>query len=87
MAQRDGWHPGSTGTQVQSPAWHSQWVKDLALLQLQLKLQMWFSSDPWPGNSIGCGGGQKRKKKLSYLFWNRLSMHINHSKATKRDGK
>ena len=32
----------------------AQWVKDLALLQVQLwlRLQMWLGSNPWPGNSI-----------------------------------
>lgn len=32
-----------------------QWVKDLALLQLQHRSQPWFRSDPWPGNYMCCG--------------------------------
>ena len=30
----------------------TQWVKDLALLQLWHRLQLWLESDPWPGISI-----------------------------------
>ena len=36
--------------------WHglirrlAQWIKDLALPQLLLRLQLWLRSDPWPGN-------------------------------------
>ena len=37
-----------------------QWVKDLALLQLQLRLQLWLGSDPWPRNSK-CHGVAKKK--------------------------
>ena len=32
-------------------------------LQLQLRLQLWLRSDPWPGNSI-CLGAAKKEKKL-----------------------
>ena len=28
----------------------AQWVKDLALLQLWHKLQLWFRFSPWPRN-------------------------------------
>ena len=27
-----------------------QWAKDPVLLQLWLRLQLWFGSDPWPRN-------------------------------------
>ena len=40
----------------------AQWVKDLELPQLQVKLQLWLRSDPWPGNSI-CQRVAKKKKK------------------------
>ena len=30
----------------------AQWVKDLVLLQLRLRLQLHLASDLWPGNSI-----------------------------------
>ena len=39
-----------------------QWVKDLALPKLQLKLQLQIRSDPWPGLHV-LRGGQKRKKQ------------------------
>ena len=39
----------------------AQWVKDPALLQLQLRLQLWLGSDLWPGNSIGLGKAEKKK--------------------------
>ena len=56
------WDAGS----IFSPA---QCVKDLALLQLWLKLklrlrsQLWLGSDPWPRNSICLGTAKKKKKK------------------------
>ena len=43
----------------------AQWVKDPALLQLWLTLQLWLGSDPWPGNSTCCGVAKKKKKKNS----------------------
>ena len=47
----------------------AQWVKDLALPQLQSSLQLRLRSDPWPGNSIcywdpresGVGGGDRER--------------------------
>ena len=39
----------------------AQWVKDLALLQLQSRLKL--GSDPWPGRSICCGAAKNEKKK------------------------
>ena len=44
--------------QVQSQA-PAQWVKYLALLQLQLRLQLQFRSDPELGNSMSQGGLKK----------------------------
>ena len=40
----------------------AQWVKDLALPQLQHRLQLWLRSDPWPRNSICCRVTKKGKK-------------------------
>ena len=40
-----------TRMQVRSLAQHS-WLKDPALLQLQHKLQLWLTSDPWPASTI-----------------------------------
>ena len=40
----------------------AQWVKDPALPQLWLRLQLWLRSDPWPGNSI-CLRAAKSEKK------------------------
>ena len=55
------WDHRNTGSTL-GPA---QWVKDPMLLQLQLRSQLWFRSDPWPGSSI-CRGWpkMKRTKKL-----------------------
>ena len=40
----------------------AQWVKDLALPQLQLKLQQRLRSDPWPESSICCRAAKKKRK-------------------------
>ena len=44
----------------------AQWVKDLVLLQLQYKSQLWLESDPWPRISI-CHRVAKKKKKKKFL--------------------
>ena len=60
VAQWDWQHLRSAGTQVESPAWHRGLrIKDLALLQLHLGLQLWLGSDSWSGNSI-CQGAAKK---------------------------
>ena len=41
----------------------AQWVKDLVLLQLQLRSQLWLRSDPWPGNSMSLRAAKNKKKK------------------------
>ena len=56
MAQLDQWDLCSGRMQVPSLARHSE-LKDPALPQL------WLGSDPWPGNSICQGDGQKRGEK------------------------
>ena len=38
------------------------WVKDPALPQLWLRLQLQLRSDSWPGSSTGRGAAKKRKK-------------------------
>ena len=60
VEQWDGQCPGSTGTKVRSPAQHS-WVKDLALLQRQLRSRLRLTSDPWPGISMCHGAARKEK--------------------------
>ena len=56
---------------VLSLAW---WVKDVALLQQQLKLPLWLRSDPWPGNSKclraakNGGGGEIRCVLCSVVY-------------------
>ena len=49
------------GMQVQSLAWRC--AKDLALLQLWYRLQLWLRPDPWPRNSICHRATKKLKKK------------------------
>ena len=44
----------------------AQWVKDMALLQLWLRLQLQLGSDSWPRNSI-CHGVVKKIKKIKYI--------------------
>ena len=39
------------------------WVEGPALLQLQLRLQLWLRSDPCPGNSICHRAAKKEKRK------------------------
>ena len=41
----------------------TQWVKDPALLQLQLRSQVGLRCDPWPRNSICRGAAKKKGKK------------------------
>ena len=60
-------HCGTTGLLASWEPWDSgpipgtaQWVEDLALPQLQLRLLLWLGSDPWSRSSQG---GQKRKKE------------------------
>ena len=55
---------GSAGIQVRTLGQQAQWAKDLALLQLQLRLQQ-LQSDPWTGNSI-CRGQPKKKGKIKW---------------------
>ena len=40
----------------------AQWVKNMALLQLQHRLQLQLVSDLWPGNSIWCRVAKKEKE-------------------------
>ena len=56
-------HLCSARMQVQSPAQNSG-LKDLVLLQLQYRLQLWFGSDTRPRNSICCGVAKKGGKKI-----------------------
>ena len=73
VVQQDQWHLGSSGMQVPSRAWPcgleiqhccnwASWVGDLALLQL--RLQMWLGSDPWPRNSMCHRAAKKKKTKI-----------------------
>ena len=62
MVQWDQWHLGSSGTQVQSLAWCSGLGIWHCYSQLQLRLQTWLISDPWPGNSM-CLRVVKKEKK------------------------
>ena len=63
MVQQDLQCLGSAGMWVRLLA-PAQWVKDLALPHLQLRLQLQLVSDPWPGNSIfGCRAAKKEKER------------------------
>ena len=59
-------HCGTTGSVASWKHWDSgsipspaQWVADLALLRLQLRLWLWLRSDPWTGSSICLGVAKK----------------------------
>ena len=54
-ASREWWDAGSIPRLA-------QWVKDLVLPQLQIRLWLWPGSNPWPKHSI-CQGGQKKKER------------------------
>ena len=54
------WEHQVTGF-ISSPA---QWVKDLALLQLWLRLQLWLGSDLWPRHYICCWASKKKRKGM-----------------------
>ena len=41
----------------------AQWVKDLALLQLWFKSQLWLRFNPWSGNFHMTQGSQKKEGK------------------------
>ena len=53
------WERWDTGS-IPSPA---QRVKDLALPQLSLRLQLWLRFNPWLKNSMCHGSAKKGKKK------------------------
>ena len=50
----------------------AQWIKDLVLVQLWCRLQLWLGFDPWPGNVHMPWVWPKKKKKISIqelLLW------------------
>ena len=63
----------------------ARWVKDPALLQLQLHLQVQLRSDPWPGNSICQGAAKKEKTRSKIKHVRRItsdSWHTHHHTRT-----
>ena len=56
----EGWDTGS----IPGPA---QWVKDLALLQLQYRSNLQLGSDPWSLNSK-CHGVAKKQNKIRTIL-------------------
>ena len=43
----------------------AQWVKDLALMQLWCRLQLWLRFNPWPWPRVQ----QKKEKKMFMILW------------------
>ena len=76
VSKQDRWHLCSTRSQVQSPAQHSG-LKDLALLQLWGRLQLWF--DVTLGLGIPHAAKKKRKERRcsrsGSLVMNPTSIH------------
>ena len=68
------WDVGS----IPSPA---QWVKDLVLLQLQLR----SGSDTWPGNSVCCRAAKKGEKKTNKSFRKKFSLSLSHKERRKEE--
>ena len=59
-----------------------QWVKDLALLHLWCRVQLWLRFDPWPGNfhMLQVRPKKKKKKVLLYSIRNYIQHPvINHN--------
>ena len=59
----------------------AQWVKDLVLLQLQLRSQLELRSGPWPGNSIGHESAKKGKKGVPVVAQWLTNSTSNHEVA------
>ena len=70
------WEHWDTGL-IPCPA---QWVKDLALPQLQLWSHLWLKSDPWPWNSVCWGADQKKnfKSTLKLTFYQTCIYNLLH---------
>ena len=62
------WEPWDTGSMPRL----AQWVKDLALQKLWLRMKR-LGSDPWPRHSM-CHGAAKRKNKIV----NHCIVHVSH---------
>ena len=54
-------------TQVQSSPM-AQWVKDLAVSSHKFGSLLWGGFDPWPGNSICLGCGEKKKENSTEVL-------------------
>ena len=62
----------------------AQWVKDLALPQLWLRLRQTLGSDPWPQNSYAAGKPKIKKKKYLRMCGQKTGKSYLVSKV--RDG-
>ena len=52
----------------------AQRVRDLALLQLWLGLQLQLGSDPWRGSSMSWGGQKKKNKEIFLSYFARIAI-------------
>ena len=66
MVQCDGQHLGGTWDAGCTPG-PAEWVKDLALLKLQLRLYLQLRSGPWPGNATCLGVVKEDGRKVRFL--------------------
>ena len=55
----------------------AQWVKDLVLLQLWCRLQLWLEFDPWPRNiHMPWVAAKKEKKMMKFSLREEFSMYL-----------
>ena len=75
---------GAMGSEASLECWNrgliprpAKWIKDPALLQQQHRVQLWPSSDPWPG--IPYAVGWKKKECITTVIIEGLKENYGNS--------